>query len=200
MNTLEAVKATMKGFLDKRDADLQTIREGEAEIRSRLDAADEAIRKATEEMDAAAFEAAQEEKARARQLLEMYAERSRQINGMDFLSEGESDGVIDSLLDYETGLTDDFKKTAGALIRKLEKQLLKYIAEITLTENVIREWTSKIHPNYRTRGTTMYTNSEGKKTDRSPFPVPVHRVEFRGCSEAFVISKFLNELKSLRNS
>ena len=51
MNTLEAVKATMKGFLDKRDADLQTIREGEAEIRSRLDAADEAIRKATEEMD-----------------------------------------------------------------------------------------------------------------------------------------------------
>ena len=157
-----------------------------------LEAADAKRKKdgATEVTDFDVYDAADKRIIDANKALEMYRARREQLINHEYVSEEESDAVISSLLNYETELTAGYRNAIREPITKLAEINKKYIKDVAEAENVIRNWTTRIHKNYRRRG-TVYANG----TDRSDSPQPVRIIPFTGCPESKTISDFIERMK-----
>ena len=189
MTTLQEVKARMAEMIEKKNAELAEIRAKTEETAAEIAEAEERIKAATAEMNLAAYEKAVEAKQKASVALDMYNAKFDQLQKAEYISEAESDAVIDSLLDYEKTLEVDFKIDLEQMLRPVKQILADYMAEVKDTENTIARWQREIHANYKTRGRTFY-NVNGKHTDRSPKPVPVTE---RGiCEEAHKLKGYLD--------
>ena len=105
---LDEVKNRMKEMQDSKAAQLETIRQKQAEARSQIEAAALAMKQATEEMNVDSYEEAKNRKRKAQTALDMYNGRYEQIKQQEYISEAESDSVVDSLLEYEKQLAEDF--------------------------------------------------------------------------------------------
>lgn len=126
--------------------------------------------------------------------LKMYSEKLEQVKKQEYITEQESDAVIDSLLDYEKILEKDFVADIKAPIIELRKILNDYFGAVRETEQTIRTWETQIHANYSTRGATFWTDKEtGKTTDRSNKPVLVHSIPYDGCGTAISLNEYLNK-------
>ncbi len=192
-NTLQEVKERMKGLLQTRANQLGEIQEQQREAGERLEAATAAMSAATEAMDLDAYETAKREKTRARTALEMYGNRYNQIQKKELITEAESDGVIRSVLDYESELDADYKAALGEHLRALAKLNMDYRDAVRGAEDVLNEWQREIHANYRS-ATTVYAETG---TNRSPRPVPVHPMQYAGCTEAVQLEEFLRKFPLL---
>ena len=188
---LEEVKARMKEMRDKKAEQLETIRKKQAEASTQIEAAALAMRQATEEMNVEEYEKARNTKNKAQTALDMYNGRYDQIRAQEYISEEESDKVIDSLLQYEKTLDKEFKAAIAEPLRKLADLEKAYREEVADTEQTIKAWTGNIHANYRSRG--------GSKTHREDKPVPVHYVPYTGCQEAFPLREYLTKAAGLIN-
>lgn len=191
---LEEVKNRMKEMQDSKAAQLETIRQKQEEARTRIEAAALAMEQATEEMDVDSYEAAKNQKHKAQTALDMYNGRYNQIKQQEYISEADSDKVVDSLLAYEKQLAADFKAAAAVHLKKLAELLKDYKAAVQDTENTLTSWQRDIHANYNTRGgTTYYDEFTGQHTNRSPRPVPVHQMPYTGCEEAHRMEGYLEK-------
>lgn len=197
-DTLREVKTRMKEMQEAKAAQLETINQKQAEARAQIEAAALGMRQATEEMNVEDYEKAKAAKRRAQSALDMYTERYRQIKQLEYVSEEESDKVIDGLLAYEEKLADDFRRAVAEPLKALAALHAAYIAAVADTESTLTAWQRDIHANYSTRGLTRRTDPlTGEVTDRSETPVLVHRLPFKGCGEAAVMGEYLEKAAPL---
>lgn len=190
---LQEVQNRMKEMKDKKAKELLEIQGKLEEARAQKEAAEIAIKEATESTNLEAYEAAKDRKRRAQSAIDMYSGRYKQIQTKEFISETESDIVIDSLLDYEKEIAAKFEQDIAAPLLALKKLYADYSGEVKATEETIQEWGRDIHSNYNTRGTSTYYDKEtGKQTNRSPQPVPVHSLPYEGCSAGQLVRSFIN--------
>lgn len=189
---VEEVKARMQEMQDKKAAELQAIHEKQTEAQTQKEAAELALKEATERMDLDAYEEAKAAKRKAQTAIDMYSGKYAQISKQEYISEEDSDKVIDSLLAYEDELAAGFKAAVAEPLKKLDELQKAYADAVEDVEQTIRAWTSNIHANYRNNGTTY---ADG--TNRSPQPVPVRRLPYTGCSEAHQLKEYLDKAEGL---
>lgn len=191
-NKAQEVQARIAEMVEKKKADLAAISNKQAEARTQLEAAELAIKDATETMDLDAYEKATADKRKAQTALDMYGGRYTQIQKQEYISEPESDKVIDELLAYEGQLAEDFKQAVVNPLKELAALHDEYSNRVHEAEDTIRKWTADIHANYRVQGTT-YANG----TNRSDSPKPVRMTPYFGCSEAQTLGTYLQKAKRL---
>ena len=191
-NLTQEVKKRMRELMEAKTTQLAEIETRTAEARARLEAAGAAIRQATEEMNVDSYEAAKAQAAKAQAALDMYTARYAQLKNQEYISEAESDKVIDSLLEYEKDLEKDFKAALVVSLKNLAKLHADYVAAVNDAENTMAAWQQDIHANYRTRGSmTRVDPLTGERTDRMERPVPAHRMYYGGCDEAVRLGRYL---------
>lgn len=188
----QQVKERIEDLTAKRTADLDLISNRQSEAQERLKAAEIALHDAAESMDINAYEKALTAKRKAQTEIDMYAAKYEQIQRQEYVTEAESDAVIDSLLDYETNLTVDFESAIAEPLKQLQALLDKYREEINSTEWIIQEWTGKIHYNYLNRFGGTYSNG----SRRSPQPIPVRGKTYGGCEASQKVNTFLRDQMS----
>lgn len=191
-NILQEVQASIKEMQDKKQADLDKIAEKKEEARQQIEAAAQAMNAATEQMDVDAYEEAKTAKRKAQTALDMYNGRYAQILGQEYISEAESDKVIDSLLAYDREVVAGFEKDLAEHLLAIKSLLDSFNAEEARTLNTITLWQESIHKNYRTLGRTLYTDPEtGKQTARSKNPVNIMQYAQMGSTAVNCVRDFL---------
>lgn len=188
---LEEVRERMKEMMGTKSADLYKIAKMRQEAGEKIKNAEQAMKQATEAMDVDAYEEARQTRNKAQTALEMYNGRYEQIRTQEYISEEESDKVISSLLGYEQTLKEGFKFAAAEPLKKLSELLKAYRSEVAETERVLTSWQRDIHASYRSDITTYTDPVTGERTNRSPKPVPVHPVQYFGCTEARQLDEYL---------
>ncbi len=197
-NTLQEVKSRMAEMTQSKLDQLEEIRNKQAEARAKFDAAGNDMKEATERMDLDAYAEARTIKHKAQTALDMYAARYAQIERQEYISEQESDKVIDSLLAYEEQLEEDFKGKASELLKALAAVHAEYMDAVADTEETISLWTSTIHANYNTRGRSHHIDPvTGEVHYRNERPEPVHLIPFLGCQEALQMGDYLKSAAKL---
>ena len=191
---VQEIKERMREMQDTKKADLESIQQKKAEAQERREMADLSLKDATEHMDLDSYEAAKQAKRKAQTAIDMYNERYKQISQQEYISEKESDKVIESLLAYEEELTENFKEAIAEPLKKLGQMRYEYKTAIAETEATINEWVTNIHANYRSRGTTYSETG----TDRSQVPVPVHRTPFVECAESAQLGNYLERFSDTK--
>lgn len=194
---LQEVKARMQEMQDKKAGELQAIHEKKTEAQTQKEAAELALKEATERMDLDAYEEAKQARRKAQTAIDMYGGRYNQIKQQEYISEEESDKVIDGLLDYEKQLAENFRAAVAEPLKALATILQDYQNEVSDTERTITAWGANIHANYNTRGRSIYTDAEGRQTTRSATPTPVHSMPYTGCSEAHQLKEYLDKAAGL---
>lgn len=192
-NVAEQIRKQIEELQTKKSGELETVAIKQNEARIRIEAAKEAEWKAADEMNLEAYEEARAEKRKAQSVMDMYGAKYRQIEKQEYISEMESDKVIQSLLDYEEALTKEFHDKASAPLKALRELVEQYKTSISETEQTIRDWTGQIHANYIDEGCTR-TLPNGSETHRMEKPVPVHRIEYTGSKESAQITQFFKIL------
>lgn len=191
---LDEVKNRMKEMQDSKAAQLETIRQKQAEARGQIEAAALAMKQATEEMNVDSYEEAKNRKRKAQTALDMYNGRYEQISKQEYISEAESDSVVDSLLEYENQLAEDFKAAAGVQLKKLAELLKDYKAAVQDVESTLTSWQRDIHANYNSRGLSSRVDPlTGQNTYRMERPIPVHSMPYTGCAEAGRMEEYLKK-------
>lgn len=197
-NTLQEVKSRMAEMTQSKLDQLAEIRNKQAEARAKLDTADKAMKDATERMSLDDYASAKEAKHEAQTAIDMYTGRYAQIERQEYISEEESDKIIDSLLAYENHLDEGFKKAAADQLKVLAALYREYTDAVEDTEETISLWTKTIHANYNTRGRSAYKDPvTGEYTYRSEKPIPVHQAQYKGCAEALQMGLYLDQASGL---
>lgn len=192
-NAVTQAKGRMKELLESRAAELRNIQERIDEARTQREAAALAIKAATENTDISAYVAAKAKKAEVDTTIEMYTTRYDQLQKLDFVAEEDSNAVINGLLAYEDQIAADLEAAMMEPLKALDKLYADYMKSVRDTEATIVEWTSRIRPNYSTRGRTVYADG----TDRSPVPVPVRTTPYEGCGAAVQLGVYLEKAAHL---
>lgn len=179
-NKTKEVKDRINEMLEKRNEDLKIIEEKEAEARAELHSINEKLKKAADNFDADTYKTASTEKREVDLTLEMLRDKRNIIQSQAYITEKESDAVIDSLLKYEDDLAAEFEKSIAEPMQKLTEIYKKYGAEILETESTITLWTNKIHAYYKT--------TAGQRSEK---PQLVHRLPYTGYARAERLRSFL---------
>ena len=190
-NTAKEVKARIEKLVNDKTHSLSEIETARKKAEERQSIAKKRMKTAIEMTDADAYEKAKKEFSSAGNAVEMYTARFDQLNQKEFLTEEESDRVIDSLLQYEKDLEEDLIKSMEKPLKTIQKLCEDYTNNITETESAISAWTSSIHENYRRQG-AIYQDG----TNRSDIPVPVRVRPFLGCPTALITQSYLNKIKT----
>ena len=191
---LKDVQARIKDIQAKRSAELAEIRDRQAEARTQIEAASLAMKEATEVLNVDEYEKAKTDKRKWQTALDMYNARYAQIQQQELVTEADSDSVINSLLQYEEDLAQEFKQAIAEPLQALKKLLTEYADEVQEVENTLDLWQEDIHPNYSTRGGSSFVDpNTGERTDRSAVPVPVHRLPYTGCEDAAQLKTYLDK-------
>ena len=186
---LEITKGRIQDLQKQKADDLATVYQKQVEAQTQKEAAELAIKESAGSMNLEAYEAAVKAKDKAQVAIDMYRDKYDQINKQEYISEADSDKVIDSLLAYEDELAADFKAAIAEPLRILDNLQRTYLDAIADTEQTIKAWTDSIHANYRSETTTY----NGTGSNRSLYPIPVHRMPFYGCGEATRLAEYLRK-------
>ncbi len=182
MNFAEKILARVADIEQKKIADAIASEARVTEIQAAIAEQKQLQDAAVNECDTEAFRAAQAELDALAIELEMYSRKKDNA----VVSESESEAVIAELLQYEKQLDNNFRKTAGDILRQLRRELHSYSLNIQQTENAIRAWTSKVRPNYINPYTTYSDGSHKSKT-----PVTIHPRGYFGVPESGLIDAFI---------
>ncbi len=190
---VQEIQDRIRKMQDSKQAELDAIQDKQSEARTKLEAAQMAIKDATESTNLEAYEKAQAEKKKALAALDMYTARYKQINNQEYISEEESDSVITSLLDYEKDLEETFISKLSGQLKEIANTLQEYSEAVKEAEGTLDTWQKSIHANYRSE-TTVFKETG---TNRSPRPIAVHSIPFRGCKEALQLEDYLKKAEEL---
>lgn len=190
-NTVEKTKAKMQQIAADKARELEEIQAAIERAQNEEKTADQQIADAVASTDIAAYMDAKARKTTARTTAEMYEERRRQLHTKKFVTEEESDRVIDALLEFEDKRAAAFINAIRPAVDTLAKLQAEYSAEILDAEQTIKRWTEEIHANYSTRGRVCYPSG----TDRSATPCPVHAEPYTGSTAAQKVEKFLQKIR-----
>lgn len=194
-DTVTQIQEKMQDLKEKRRAEVdfisQQIEQAEAEYMT----ASNDMKEAMEQTDLARYTEAKRAQLEAKNKKEMFSGRLKQIRAKEYLTEAESDEVIDSLLQYEEEIATKYGNRTAEIIATLKNVHKEYKDAVNATERTIQQWTNEIHANYNSRGRSTYTDSfTGQTTQRSKTPIPVRVAPYAGSKRSAVIDNFLNRL------
>lgn len=191
-NPAERVSAYMKKLIEDRSAEIKEINDHINQLYLKRADNEDKLKAAMENTELDKYSKAEEELKKIETALRMYESRRNQIQKREFITEAESDQIIDDLLRYEERLGTIFQDNIIDHLSILKVEVKKYKDEVRSIESLIKEWTFNIHANYNTRGSSMYLDPETKEmTTRSPMPIDVHRIKFEGTVLSNIIDHFL---------
>ena len=173
MTTLQEVKQQIKEIMKKKHDDFAKAQEMFDAAKSALEKASEAKEKATAEMDLETFHTATADAEKAQAELEMYEGKLKQLEQQKYITEAESDAVIDSLLDYEKKIMTDFETAVASVYEDLDKLLTNYKHEIKEIEATLHYWEKHIHANYLLYGNRRIDKETGRRLGRKDRPQPI---------------------------
>lgn len=189
-NATKKANDRIKALKDQKAAELNKIMEQVHAYQAERAAAEAELKAAQAQMDVDAYADAKARISRADTGIEMYQNRFETLSALEYVSEEESDRVIDGLLEYEDQLAADFVAAIEEPVNKLRELYEAYTGAVSETEQTIRQWTAEIHKNYRSFAGTTYANG----TNRAGFPQPVHLIPYIGCAESVVVKNSLDRL------
>ena len=197
-NTVSKVKEQIRKFIEDREREIGEIDQHIANAEADKATAEAALKAAIETTNQNDYKTAKAAISEAESAIEMYSARRDQLVKKEFISERESNEVIDSILEYEQELAESFKAAESVLVKKLADLHEEYRAAVIDAENTLLVWQSDIHANYIARVGTMYFDEiTGSYTNRSKNPIPVRVKPYFGCDEADQLREFLNTAKAL---
>lgn len=195
------VKEKISTLLANKAAQLAQIQERRADAEKRLVAANKAMDAAAEALDEMAYSKAKQDKQAARAALDMYKSRLAQLQAKELCTEEESDGIINSLLEYENALNAEFGAALQNYLDQLQALSDDYHGKISDAEATLDDWQINIHANYRARnGGTRINPETGNRTDRMEHPVKVHSVPYSGSPSAEALTEYLADAKAAANT
>lgn len=192
-NTVAEVRERIGNLISAKEAELENIRRHLSEAESARREAVEAMKQATESTDVEAYGKAKAAKITAENTIEMYTTRMNQLSAKEFVTEEESDRVIDSLIEYQNKRTEAFVEAARGPIEELTRILAEYRSDYEEASQTVHTWTSSIHANYRTPRTQ---HPDGSRRSKTPAPVAGALGFFPQFSETAIrIEAFLKQIK-----
>lgn len=172
---VKETQARIQELKDKKKAELEHIDNEMKLAIQEVEAANKEMQAAMEVTDSEAYGEAKKKLLEARDKREMYSGRYQQLKACEYLTETESDRVIDALREHEEEIATAYEDQVKEILRDLRAVHEKYKKARMETENTIDTWTREIHANYRSFGLTSYLDeATGLRTDRSPRPLPVN--------------------------
>lgn len=192
--TREQVQEKIDELRELKENAMRTAQEKLEAASAEKIAAEKAMYDATARLNVDDFETAKAAKQKAEAAIEMYTGRLTQIQKQEYITEAESDQVIDSLLQYENELAIRLEHDLSAVVKRMAELNGKYREEIQAVEMTIVTWTSEIHSNHRNfTGTTYYDPERETRTSRRPGnePMPIRIAPFLGSPLSDQIDKLL---------
>lgn len=174
-NVVEEVNERIKNLKEKKASELLSLQIKIDEAEQAKAQAENEMAKAIENTELSAYTEAKNKKADCAAAVEMFTARYNQLQAKEFVSEADSDAVIDSIKAYEEELSAELEKDVKPLLQKLAEINKVYKDKVFEAEQTMKAWTSDIHANYRSSVTTF---SDGSK--RSERPVPVRNYAYLG--------------------
>lgn len=179
-NVVIATQDRIRELKEKKAAELEHIDNELNQAIIELDEANKAMQAAMEATDLEAYGEAKRKQLEAKNKKEMYSGRYKQLKACEYLTEKESDEVIDKLLAHEEEIAGTYEEDLKKILGNLKALHEKYINDACDTERTITTWTSQIHANYNSRGSASYVDSvTGERTERSPHPIGVQHKRSR---------------------
>ena len=188
-NLLEEINNRMNEMLGQSRAELQTIDDQISSARNEIAEHQKSMDEAQSTIDAEKYLKASDAIRVLKTKIEMLEKRKAQHSEKELVTEEESDRVINSILEYENQIAEEYQKEIKAPINQLRQLTEKYRADVSSAETTIKRWTSNIHANYQNPFTT-YPNG----THRSDTPVPVHNVPYLGSAISIRVTDFLSHV------
>lgn len=128
--------------------------------------------------------------------IEYFDNRISERENRPFVTETESDSVIDELLQMEKDAEAAFAETVLTSLDELKEQYDKYGELWRYIEQILKDWQRQIYPNYRGFGTIFTV--DGKKTERSPKPRPIRYTPYNGGKIYETAEQFMRTAERLR--
>lgn len=185
-NVADIVLKRMETLLANRDLEIKKLEDLRAAAEAEKKNCQKLVEDAKDKMDLCAFQEARKKTQDIQDRIELYSARIGKIKNARMVSEEESDSIIDSLTAYEDDMAAEYELEAGKIIEKLRVMTDGYLGRVNETEKAIKQWTTLIHPNFRSSTTTV------NGSNRMDAPVPVHPIAYRGCGAAISASKFVD--------
>lgn len=194
-DTVTQIQEKMQDLKEKRRAEVEFITSQLEQAEAEYMAANNEMKEAMEQTDLARYTEAKRAQLDAKNKTEMFSGRLKQIRAKEYLTEAESDEVIDSLLQYEEEIATKYGNKTAEIIATLKNVHKEYRDAVNAAERTISQWTNEIHANYNSRGRGTYTDSfTGETTQRSKTPIPVRVVPYTGSKRSAVIDNFLRKV------
>lgn len=187
IDTVAKVRAQIDKYISDNEREIGEIDQHIASARTDKEKAEAALKAAIETTNQDDFTRAKAQIAAADNAIEMFTARREQLANKEFLSESESDAVIDSLLEYKDARDKEFIDAIAAQIATLDSLVSGYNGAYKEMVGVIRDWEHRIHANYRN---PIVTYPAGVTPKREPVPVtiPVR------CAAAYITEEYLNRI------
>lgn len=123
----------------------------------------------------------------------MYHTKKEQLSRNEFITEKESDAVIDNLLELQEENAIDYSKEIETHLHAILDISREYYKNMLDIESLITLWCNQVHANYNSRGKVVINGST-----RLPYPTPVRTVSYQGCKEFSIIEDTLKKLSLTR--
>lgn len=188
-NLIEEINRKMDEMLQQNRAELQTINDQISSAQSEIAEYQTTMDNAQNELDAEGYLKAKDAIRILKTKIEMLEKRKTQHNEKELVTEEESDQVINSILEYENQLAEEYEKDIKSPLNQLRQRTEKYRAGVLYAETTMNRWTSNIHANYQSP-TATYADG----THRSSVPVPVRSVHYYGSPVSVRVSDFLEKV------
>ena len=191
-NVVIATQNRIRELKEKKAAELEHIDNELNQAIIEFEEANKAMQAAMEATDIEAYGETKRKQLEAKNKKEMYSGRYKQLKACEYLTEKESDEVIDNILAYEGEIAGAYEEELKKILDDLKAVHEKYIADAQDAENTIRTWTTQIHANYQSRGSASYVDDfTGERTDRSPHPIGVKQTRSR---KSEIVTTFLEKM------
>jgi len=168
---IDDTKREIEELVNKKNAEMDKISDALNKAHAELNIALDEQKKASDEMNAKAYAAACRSVADAESVIGMYEMRRDTLKAQEMISDEDSDKKIDALLQYEKDIEQEYADLVREHIKAINDIYKEYNKNVRDAENVIDDWTRRIHPNYRRPNTKLGDAAILRGDDRKPWPV-----------------------------
>lgn len=191
--TIIEVTKQVKSILEDKTNKLKVINDKINDISIELSEKKKALSDAMDNMNENEFKKVSGKITELENMLMMYQTKKEQLQSNEFISEHESDAVIDKLLALQEENAQDYAREIEPYLRTVLEISQRYWKDVLDIESLITLWSNQVHENYNSRGKVVVNGST-----RLPYTTPVRTTPYMGCKEFNIIDDTLKKLSLTR--
>lgn len=189
-NYIKEVEARIAELNTKKQTDMNKAIAARQAAEIAAKEAEAAMTDATDKLELERFAEAKKKKEEAETARAMYEGKCQQLEQQAFVSDEDSEAVVNGILAYEEQLAGEYMAAIKKPLEELQTVQKDYMEKVTEAERVLRRWTTEIHANYIS-GMRIQNKETGEWSNRSETPVPVRMTPYLGCTASRVVWDFL---------